>query len=81
MRCTGIIPCGIDRFLIRIINLKVIAEQDFVETDRGAYLTHEAKVKFLDKFEYEMERKGSEELLPLSDEIYTQIYLFKNMGI
>ncbi|MFZ1977086.1 MAG: CRISPR-associated endonuclease Cas1 [Bacteroidota bacterium] len=67
----------IDRFLIRIINLKVIAEQDFVETDRGAYLTHEAKVKFLDKFEYEMERKGSEELLPLSDEIYTQIYLFK----
>ena len=71
----------VDRFLIRIINLKIITAEDFNETDRGAYLTHEAKVKYLDKFEYEMERKGSGELLPLSDEIYTQIFLFKKWVI
>jgi hypothetical protein len=63
--------------LIRLLNLKSIREQDFLDTERGAYLSHEVKAKFLDQFEYEMERKGSQELLPLSEEIYTQIYVFK----
>ena len=71
----------IDRFLIKVINLKVIGEDDFVKTDRGQYLKKEISKKFLEHFEREMERKSDEEKLTLKDEIYLQVTAVKQWAL
>lgn len=67
----------IDRFLIRLTNLKVITPEDFSQTDHGAYLTHEAIKKFLNQFELEMEKPSGKAGLSLKDFIYVQVIMFK----
>lgn len=68
---------NIERFIIRVVNLKVIKKEDFVETARGMYLTHDAAKKFIEKFEYEMERKGGAGAHTLSDSIYAQVHVIR----
>jgi len=68
---------NIERFIIRVVNLKVIRKEDFVETARGMYLTHDAAKKFIEKFEYEMERKGGGGEHTLSDSIYAQVHVIR----
>ena len=63
----------IDRFLLRILNLKIITPTDFEETPRGLYLTREARKRFLNAFEGEMERKSNDEELSLKENIYVQV--------
>ena len=67
----------IDRFLIRLINLKIISEKDFVETDRGFYLTREASRTFLSQYEGEMEKKGGADRLTLKETMYVQVQVMK----
>ncbi|MCS7258481.1 MAG: CRISPR-associated endonuclease Cas1, partial [candidate division WOR-3 bacterium] len=49
----------IDRFIIRLINLKVITKEDFIQNRNGFYLKHESAKKFINQLEAEMERKDS----------------------
>lgn len=67
----------IDRFIIKLINLKVIKKDDFVETDKGYYLTKNARNVFLNHFEAEMEKKGSKNTLSLEESIYVQVEVIK----
>lgn len=46
----------IGRFIIRLINLKIVTRDDFVEAERGLYLKKDAAKKFIDQFEAEMEK-------------------------
>ena len=68
---------NIDRFIIRVVNLKVIKKEDFVETARGMYLTREAAKRFIEKFEYEMEKKSGSGAHTLSDSIYAQVHVIR----
>lgn len=67
----------IDRFIVRLINLKVIGKNDFTETDNGLRLTRSAAKRFLEKFEAEMEKKAEGDSLALKDSIYLQALVFK----
>jgi group II intron reverse transcriptase/maturase/CRISPR-associated endonuclease Cas1 len=67
----------IDRFLARLINLKIISAKDFVETDRGFFLTRDANKKFLEQFEMEMEKKGGVDRLTLKESMYVQVQVVR----
>ena len=71
----------IDRFIIKLINLKIITEKDFSETENRMYLKHEAVKKIINQFEAELDRKDSKTTLSLSESIYLQIIIFKNWVI
>jgi CRISPR-associated protein Cas1 len=68
----------VDRFLIRIINLKTIQKKDFVKTRSGYYLRHHSAKKFLSHFENEMIRKNNTRSLSLKDNIYLQAVQFRD---
>lgn len=53
----------IDRLIIRLINLKVVTRDDFVEAERGLILKKDAVRKFIEQFEAEMEKKKLERYL------------------
>ena len=69
---------NICRFIIRVINLKIIGKDDFTEEDHGFYLKKEVKKKFLDQFEAEMVRKTGKNTLSLQESIYAQTMVIKN---
>lgn len=68
----------IDRFIVRLINLKMIKFEDFVESERGMHLTHEGVRTYLTEFEKELERKQAANVLSLKENIYAQAMVFKN---
>lgn len=67
----------IDRFIIRLVNQRVITENDFVETDCGMYLAREASKRFLEQFEKEMDGKAGKDRLSLKDNIHAQVEIFR----
>lgn len=67
----------IDRFIIRLVNLKVIKKDDFNETRDGAYLKKEAVKKFINQFEAEMTKKEEKKELSLQDNLYIQVLIIK----
>lgn len=67
----------IDRFIIRLINLKVVSRDDFDETERGLYLKRDTVRKFIDQFEAEMKKKNQKNSLSLKEEIYIQTIVIK----
>lgn len=68
----------IDRFIIRLINLKMIKKSDFKDTEQGFFLTENAKRIFIDELEGEMEKKNAKNVLSLKEHIYVQINNLKN---
>lgn len=70
-----------DRLLARVINLKVIGEGDFNQTDRGMYLNHEAAKNFLIQFEAEMDKKVESQKLSLKEELYVQVQLIRRWAV
>ncbi|MFH1562252.1 MAG: CRISPR-associated endonuclease Cas1 [Nitrospirota bacterium] len=66
-----------DRFIIRLLNLKSITKDDFIETEKGMFLKKDAVKGFLNHFEAEMERKKGDASLSLKEEVYLQVYIFK----
>lgn len=68
----------IDRLVLRLINMKIINEKDFVETRNGFYLDKEGKGKYINRMEEEMNRKESKASLSLKEHIYTQVVVIKN---
>ncbi|MFH1897400.1 MAG: CRISPR-associated endonuclease Cas1 [Candidatus Desantisbacteria bacterium] len=71
----------IDRFIVRLINLKSISRDDFMETEKGLYLKKDAVKRFLNHFEAEMERKKGNTALSLKEDIYIQAYIFKKWAM
>lgn len=71
----------IDRFIIRLINLKVVSRDDFDETERGLYLKRDAVRKFIDQFEAEMEKKNQKNSLSLKEDIYIQTIVIKKWAL
>ena len=69
---------GIDRLVLRLINMKIITEKDFVETCHGFYLTKDGKSKYLNRMEEAMNRKEAKVSLSLKEHIYTQVVVIKN---
>ncbi|MBI5207316.1 MAG: CRISPR-associated endonuclease Cas1, partial [Candidatus Firestonebacteria bacterium] len=69
----------IDRFIIKLINLKIISKDDFDETEKGMYLKREKVRIFLNQFEREWDTKsdGRNKNLSLGDNIYVQITIMK----
>lgn len=67
----------IDRFLVRLINLKIVGRNDFLETERGAYLTSDAKRRFLHHFELELHKRSGKENLSLLEWLYYQVIVFR----
>ncbi len=68
----------INRFILRVINKKIITREDFVESKNGFYLNKEGVTKFLNHFEGEMNRKNSKSSLSLKEHIYIQVSIIKN---
>ena len=66
------------RFIVRLINLKIITEDDFVESERGFYLNRDGVAKYLSHFEAEMNKKGTSTSLSLKQHIYAQVSNIKN---
>ncbi|MDI6809662.1 MAG: CRISPR-associated endonuclease Cas1 [Candidatus Eisenbacteria bacterium] len=71
----------IDRFIVRILNLKVIQPADFVQHGKGYYLTRDASKKFLNSLEGEMEKKNSDERLSLKETIYVQVRVIRAWAV
>ena len=57
----------VDRLILRMLNLKIITESDFKESDRGYYLTRDGIHKYLSAFENEMQLKSGQECLSLGE--------------
>ncbi len=69
----------IDRFIIRLINLKAITKEDFVETEKRLSLKRDAVRTFLNQFEAEMDRKNKgKNTLSFKENIYVQAMVVKN---
>lgn len=59
------------------MNLRIIKENDFTESETGCYLTKEATKVFLNNFEAELERRTRRSVPSLKDQIYLQIIRIK----
>ncbi|MCB1143198.1 MAG: CRISPR-associated endonuclease Cas1 [Leptospiraceae bacterium] len=68
----------VDRFIIKILNLKVITEKDFQETNKGFYLNQVGKKKFLNHWEGEMSKKMGNTHLSIKENIHIQANILKN---
>ncbi|MBF8275197.1 MAG: putative RNA-directed polymerase [Candidatus Brocadiaceae bacterium] len=71
----------IDRLIVRLINLKMITEEDFIGAENGWYLKKEAVKTFVNEFEAEMEKKDSKNTLSFKEAIYVQTDIFKKWAL
>lgn len=71
----------IDRFIVRLINLKVLGRDDFVEAERGLILKKDAVKRFIEQFETEMEKKSPRDTLSLKEDIYVQTITLKKWAL
>ncbi len=63
--------------IVKILNLRIIKEDDFTESETGNHLTKEATKVFLNNFEAELERRTRRSVPSLKDQIYLQIIRIK----
>jgi len=68
----------IDRLIIRLVNLKIIKPEDFIETDRGFFLNKDAVKKFLSQFEKDMQKRPNKTTLSLKEHIYFQVFSLRS---
>ncbi|MGI6393640.1 MAG: CRISPR-associated endonuclease Cas1 [bacterium] len=67
----------IDKAIVRMINLKIISENDFVETNQRMYLTTQGRKNFIENIEREMQRKPKKYASSMQEEIYIQCTILK----
>lgn len=63
--------------IIKILNLRIIKEDDFTESEKGYHLKKEGIKTFINTFEAELERKTSKNTISLKDQIYFQTIRIK----
>ena len=68
----------IERFIIKLVNLKIIDENSFIEKDGAFYLNKEGKHKFLSYFEREINQKQGKRKLSLKEQIALQVKILKD---
>ena len=68
----------LERFIIKLINLKIIDEKDFEEKDGAFYLNRDGKHKFLSYFEKEFNHKQDPSKLSFKEQIALQIRIIKD---
>jgi CRISPR-associated endonuclease Cas1 len=66
------------RFLLRVVHLKMIAADDFEFPGKGAWLKPEARRKFTEQFEKELNRIDPKTRLTLREHLYAQVVIVKN---
>ncbi len=71
----------VDRFVIRLLNLKTITPDHFLITRDGAYLRQEPVKKFIDQYEKEMAIKQNPDRLSLEEQIYLQGLVIKKWAL
>ena len=71
----------IDRLIVRVINLKMITEDDFIGAENGWYLKKEAVKIFVSEFEAEMEKKNPKNSLSFKEEVYIQTMIVKKWAL
>lgn len=67
----------IDRIVIKMVNLGIIKESSFAQAKSGYYLKHEYKLKFIEEFEKEWNKKTKKSDISLNDELTIQVYNLK----
>jgi CRISPR-associated endonuclease Cas1/group II intron reverse transcriptase/maturase len=67
----------IDRIVLKLINLRIITPADFETSERGAYLTREARKRFLEHYERALCHPYPPRQLPLHEHIYHQVQILK----
>lgn len=67
----------IEGILIKALNLNIIKEGDFTESERGAYLKKDTLKRFLNYFEAELERSPRKSIPSLKDHMYLQVLKLK----
>jgi len=63
--------------IIKILNLRIIKEDDFTDSEKGSYLIRDAAKTFIKNFEAELERRTRRNMPSLKDQIYFQIIRIK----
>ncbi|MCX7689037.1 MAG: CRISPR-associated endonuclease Cas1 [Fimbriimonadales bacterium] len=66
-----------DRIVVKVVNLRIITPDDFETSERGAYLTREARKRFLEHYERELCRPYPPNDLPLHEHLYQQALAVK----
>jgi CRISPR-associated protein Cas1 len=72
---------SVDRFLIKIINLKVIGAGDFEGQTKGLFMTREKKKIFLELFERHLEEKRSDRKHSLIEAMEWQVDVIKKWAL
>jgi CRISPR-associated protein Cas1 len=68
----------LEKFIIKIINLKIIDENDFKEKNGAYYLNQDGKHKFLSYFEQELNQKQSANKFSFKEQITLQVRIIKD---
>ena len=68
----------LERFVIRLINLKIIDETSFESKEGAFYLGKEGKHRFLSHFENELNAKSSPEKLSFKEQLSLQVKIIKD---
>jgi CRISPR-associated protein Cas1 len=68
----------LERFIIKIINLKIIDENHFEEKEGAFYLNKEGKHRFLSYFENELNQKPDNAKLSWKEQIALQVKIIKD---
>ncbi len=64
---------NIDRFVVRLLNLRVVEAADFEESEDGWWLTRPARTRFLQQFAREIERRPMRRRFSLGQSIEGQV--------
>lgn len=67
----------VDNFILKLINLSIFAEKDFIETKKGFRLNPQGIKKFIHHFETEMDRKWASEDMTFEGTLYDQVLQIK----
>lgn len=67
----------VDNFILKLINLNIFTEEDFIETKRGFRLNYDGIKKFISHFEAELDRKYASEDMSFEETLYDQVQQIK----
>lgn len=70
-----------EAFIIKTVNLTIIKEEDFTESDSGFYLKKDAVKRFIKNLEVELERAPKKQIPSFKDQIYFQVIRLKQFMI
>lgn len=66
---------------VRLLNLKIITQDSFRDTERGRYLTTDAFRRFVEEFEKELSKKPLNEQPTLKASIESQVLSIKRRAL